>query len=80
MASIHENSRDKSRALLIKLLVDCHFITCTRKNCPLWEQRNCLSVEKNYKYAMRLSSEQIKNILAKYNCCYEKRLSDLSLW
>jgi len=80
MGSIHENSPDKSRALLIKLLVDCRFIGCTMENCPIWEQRNCLSFKKKYKYAMRLNTEQVKNILGKYNCSYEKRLSDLNQW
>ena len=80
MASFHKNARDKSRALLIKHLVDCHFIACTWENCPIWEQRKYLSVEKNYKYAMSLDTKQVKNILAKYNCCYEKRLLDLNLW
>jgi hypothetical protein len=80
MGSIHEYSLDKSRAHLIKLLVDCCFLTCTRKNCPIWEQRNYLSFEKKYNYAMKLSAEQVKNILVKYNCHYEKRLSDLNQW
>jgi len=80
MGSIHGNSPDKSRALLIELLEDCRFLTCTNKNCPIWEQRNCLSVEKKHAYAMRLSTGQIENILLQYNCSYEKRLSELSQW
>jgi len=80
MGSIHDNSPDNSRALLIKHLEDCCFLTCTNKNCPIWEQRNCLSIEKKHTYAMRLSTGQIKRILSQYNCSYEKRLSELSQW
>jgi hypothetical protein len=29
---------------------------------------------------MRLNAEEINNILAQYDCCYEKRLSDLNQW
>ena len=35
---------------------------------------------KKHEYAMGLSAEEIKNILVKYDCCYEERLSDLNLW
>jgi hypothetical protein len=80
MGSILENSPDKSRTLLIKLLVDCRFLTCTREDCPIWEQRNSLSVEEKHKYAMRLSTEQLKSVLAQYNCYYKKRLADLDHW
>ena len=80
MGSIHEKSSYKSRALLIELLVDCSFLTCSREDCPIWEQRNCLSIEKKHAYAMRLSAEEIKSILIEYDCCYEKRLSDLNQW
>jgi len=80
MASFYEKSSDKSRALLFELLVDCRFITCTNKDCPIWEQRNNLSIEKKHEYAMRLSDEEIKSILVHYECSYDKRLSDLNKW
>jgi len=80
MGSIHENSPNKSRALLIKLIADCRFITCTREDCPIWEQRYNLSIEKIHNFAVRLSTEQLKNVLAQYNCCYKKRLADLEKW
>jgi hypothetical protein len=80
MGSIHEKSQDTSRALLVELLVDCRFLTCTREDCPIWEQRNCLSIEKKHEYAMRLSAKEIKRVLAQYRCSYEKRLSDLNQW
>ena len=80
MGSIHENSLDKPRGKLFKHLANCNFLSCTNKNCPIWEQRNCLSAEKKHAYAMRLSTGQIKRILSQYNCSYEKRLSELSHW
>jgi hypothetical protein len=80
MGSIHENLSDKPSVKLFKHLVNCNFLSCTNKNCPIWEQRNCLSVEKKHAYAMRLSTGQIKRILSQYNCSYEKRLSELSQW
>ena len=80
MRSIHEKSLDKSRAFLIELLAGCSFLTCTRKDCPIWEQRNCLSIKKKHEYAMRLNAKEIKRILVQYDCSYEKRLSDLKQW
>jgi len=80
MGSIHEKSLDGSRALLFELLANCHFLTCTNEDCPIWEQRNYLSIEKKHDYAMRLSDKEIKSILVHYDCCYEKRLSDLNKW
>jgi hypothetical protein len=80
MVSIHQELPDKSKAKLFEHLVNCNFLSCTKKDCPIWEQRNCLSVEKKYAYAMRLSTGKIKRILSQYNCSYEKRLSELSQW
>jgi len=80
MGSYHKKSSDKSRTLLFELLVDCRFLTCTKEDCPIWEQRNYLSIEKKHEYAMRLSDEEIKSILVQYECYYEKRLSDLNQW
>ena len=80
MGSVHEKCPENSRALLIDLLADCRFLTCTRENCPIWEQSNNLSIEKKHEYAMGLTTEEIKNILVKYDCCYEERLFDLDLW
>ena len=80
MGSVHEKCPENSRALLIELLADCRFLTCTRENCPIWEQSNSLSIEKKHEYAIGLSAEEIKNILVQYDCYYEERLSDLKLW
>ena len=80
MGSVHEKCPENSRALLIDLLADCRFLTCTRENCPIWEQSNNLSIEKKHEYAMGLSAEEIKSILIEYDCCYEIRLSDLNQW
>ena len=80
MGSIHEKTLNKSRGKLFEHLVNCNFLSCTKKDCPIWEQRNCISVEKKHEYAMRLSTGQIKSILSQYNCSYEKRLSELSQW
>ena len=80
MASIHEKSAEKSRALLLELLVYSCFPACTKKDCPIWEQRNCLSAEKKHQYALGLSDKEIKRILLQHEHCYEKRLSDLNNW
>ena len=80
MGSIHGKSSDKSRALLFGLLADCCFLTCTKEDCPIWEQRKNLSIEKKHEYTMGLSDKEIKSILVKYKCSYEKRLSDLNNW
>ena len=80
MGSIHKKFSDRSRALVFKLLADCRFLTCTKEDCPIWEQRKCLSMEKKQAYAMRLSHGEIKRILGQHECCYEKRLSDLDQW
>jgi len=80
MGSIHKKSSDRSRALLFELLVDCRFPTSTKEDCPIWEQRNSLSIEKKHAFALGLSDKKIKNILAQHECCYEKRLSDLNHW
>jgi hypothetical protein len=80
MDSILEKSLDKPRALLFGLLANCLFPTSKKEDCPLWELRNSLSIEKKYEYAMGLSTEEIKIILVKHEECYEKRLSDLNQW
>jgi hypothetical protein len=80
MGSFQEKPSDRSRALLFELLVDCPFPTCTKEDCPIWEQRKSLSIEKKHEYAMRLSDEELKGILVQHECCYEKRLSDLDMW
>ena len=80
MGSVREKCPENSRTLLIELLADCRFLTCTRKDCPIWKQSNSLSIEKKHEYAMGLSAEEIKNILVQYDCYYEERLSDLNLW
>ena len=80
MDSILEKSLDNSRALLFGLLANCLFPTSTKEDCPLWELRHSLSIEKKYQYTMGLSDEEVKSILAKHECCYEKRLSNLNQW
>ena len=75
-----KKSSDRSRALLFGLLVNCLFPTSTREDCPLWELRDGLSIEQKHKYAMKLSDEEVRNILARHEECYEKRLSDLNQW
>lgn len=80
MASIHEKAPDRSRTLLLEFLVYCCFPNCPKKDCPIWEQRNCLSTEKKRQYAMGLSDKEIKKVLLQHEHCYEKRLSDLNKW
>ena len=80
MASSQEKSTQRSRALLLELLMECQFPTMTREDCPIWEQRQNFSPEKKHEFAMRLSDNEINRILAQHECCYEKRLSDLNRW
>ena len=80
MGSLHEKFSDKSRAQLFEHLVNCRFLSCTKKDCPIWKQRYCLSTPEKYAYAMKLSPQEIEYILAQYECRYEKRLSDLNNW
>ena len=75
MDSILEKSSDSSRALLFGLLVNCLFPTSRNEECPLWELRNSLSVEKKHKLVMELSKEEINSILEQHEECYKKRLS-----
>ena len=80
MGSIHENLSDKSRAKLFEHLVNCNFLSCTKKDCPIWRQRYNLSVKKKYAYLMKLSIEEIDCILAQYDCHYDLRQFDLTFW
>jgi hypothetical protein len=80
MGSIHENSPDKSRDTLFKYLANCNFLSCTKKDCPIWRQRYNLSIKKKYAYLMKLSTEEIDCILAQYDCNYDKRQLDLTHW
>ena len=77
MDSMLEKSSDGSRALLFGLLANCLFPTSKKEDCPLWEQRNSLSIEKKHEYTMGLSDEEVKSILEQHECCFENRLSDL---
>ena len=80
MSSIHEKFFDKSRDKLFTHLVNCNFLSCTKKDCPIWRQRYNLSTKKKYAYLVKLSIEDINCILAQYDCHYDKRQFDLSLW
>jgi len=75
-----KKSLDSSRVLLFGLLANCLFPTNNKEECPLWDQRYNLSIEQKYKYAMALSDEKVRNILAQHELCYEKRLPELSQW
>lgn len=73
MESILEKSSEKSRALLFGLLLNCVFLSGAKKDCPLSEKRNSLSLEEKYKYVMGLHIEEIKSILCLHEKCYEQR-------
>jgi hypothetical protein len=79
MGSILENSPDKSRDKLFEHLANCRFLSCTKKDCPLWRQRYNLSIKKKYAYLMKLSAEEINCILAQYDCRYDKSQFDLTI-
>jgi len=78
MRLIREKSPDKSRAKLFEHLVNCRFLSCTKKDCPIWRQRYNLSIKKKQAYLMELSVEEINCILAQYDCCYDKNQFDLN--
>jgi len=48
MDTILEKSLDSSRALLFGLLANCLFPTSTKEDCPVWELRHSLSIEKKF--------------------------------
>ena len=73
MESILEKSSERLRALLFGLLVNCVFSTDARKDCPLLEMRNNLSLEEKHKYVMGLGIEEIRSILFLHEECYKQR-------
>ena len=75
MEQILEKSSESSRALLFGLLVNCLFPTSTNEDCPIWELRNSLSIDKKHEFVMDLSKEEVTNILARHEECYEKRFT-----
>jgi hypothetical protein len=75
MDIIGGNSSANSRILLFGLLVNCLFPTSTNEDCPFWELRDSLSIEKKYAYVMGLNKEEVSSILAQHEECYEKRFS-----
>jgi hypothetical protein len=75
MDLILEKTSDSSRGLLFGLLVNCIFPTSTNEDCPLWELRNSLTIEKKYAYVMGLNKEEITSLLALHEECYEKRFA-----
>jgi hypothetical protein len=78
MGSIHENSPDKSRAKLFEHLANCHLLSCTKEDCPIWKQRYNLSIKKQYDYILKLSAKEINYILEQYDCRYDKSQFDLN--
>ena len=80
MDSNLEKSSDRSRALLFGLLANCLFPTSKKEDCPLWELRHSLSIEKKHEYTMGLSDEEVKSILAQHESCYENRLANPPQW
>ena len=78
MDSIAEKTSASPRVLLFGILANCLFPTRTDEDCPLWELRNSLSIEKKHEYAKELSDKEVKNILVQHERCFEKRLSDLN--
>jgi len=79
MGPILQKLSNPSRTLVFGLLVSCRFTTCL-EDCPLRKLHNKLSIEEKYDYALGLSDEEVNNILAQQEFCYEKRLSDLNHW
>ena len=80
MVSIHQELPDKSKAKLFEHLVNFNFLSCTKKDCPIWRQRYNLSLKKKYAYLTKLSTKEIECILAQYDCHYDKRKFDLTNW
>lgn len=80
MDQLLKKSSDSSRGLLFGLLTNCIFSSGARKDCPLWDLRNNLTIEQKHKYVMGLSDEEVKTILKQHEECYEKRLSEIKEW
>ena len=68
-------SSDTSRTLLFGLLTNCLFPTTNREDCPLWELRESLTIDKKYEFVLKLTGEEVENILAQHERCFEKRFN-----
>ena len=82
MDPILKKSSNPSRALVFGLLVSCLFTANAEScsDCPLRELRANLSIDKKHEYVMKLSDVEIERIMAQYDTCFEKRLSDINRW
>jgi hypothetical protein len=75
MDSIAEKTSASPRVLLFGILANCLFPTRTDEDCPLWELRNGLTIEKKYAYVMELDKKEVERFLAQHEECYEKRFA-----
>ena len=66
---------DGLRSLLFGLLSNCLFPTTTSEDCPLWELRENLTIDKKYEFVLKLTREEVENILAQHEKCFEKRFN-----
>ena len=74
MDSISKKAFDQSRSLLFGLLRSCLFSRNAKDACPIAQVRNRLSLEEKYDYVMKLSAEEVQNILEQHEECYEKKV------
>jgi len=58
------------------LLANCLFPTNKSQDCPIWEQRNNLSIKKKHKFVVELNEKEVANNLAQHEACYAKRFTD----
>ena len=66
---------DSLKSLLFGLLANCLFPTTTLEDCPLWELRENLTIDKKYDFVLKLTREEVESILAQHEKCFEKRFN-----
>jgi hypothetical protein len=68
-----DNYLDSPRTLLFGLLTNCLFPTTISEDCPLWELRESLTIDKKYEFVLKLTREEVESILVQHEKCFEKR-------
>ena len=74
MDSIIEKSFDRPRSLLFGLLQLCLFPGDKKRNCPFLHLREEFTIEEKYNYVMKLSCEEVGDLLKVHEKCYEKSI------
>ena len=78
MDSIQDKDLVKSRSLILGLLEKCNFFEGPSADCPLSEMRNNANDAEKFEYVMRLSDEEITEILKYHDECYKKKMPSVT--